>query len=353
MSAPRRTSNRRQRTGIAEIDDLLARIVEIVGGPDADVVAEAAATVVRLGIDGADRGDLKIVAGALRELRRAFLLYERYEDVPKVSVFGSARTPEEDPNYVAAMEFSRLMVERGWMPITGGGPGIMQAANEGAGPGRSFGLNIRLPFEQTANPFIEGDDKLVTFRYFFTRKLEFAKEARAYAFFPGGFGTLDEAFEVLTLTQTGKGALQPIVFVGAEGERYWSDFLGFVRRHLLDGAYVDADDLDLVRLARGPEEAVEEIVGFYRNFRSQRYVEGRLYLRLETAPDADELAALNDEFAGIVLDGEIEVVPPHPDEIADGDDTSAARIAFDFDRRSFGQLRHLVDTLNTLPSLRA
>lgn len=351
MSPPRRTSSRRQRTGIAEIDVLLAQIVDIVGGPDADVIAEAIASVVRLGVDGTDRGNLKIVAGALRELRRAFLLYEQHEHIPKVSVFGSARTPEEDPNYSAAMVFSRLMVDNGWMPITGGGPGIMQAANEGAGPGRSFGLNIRLPFEQTANPYIEGDPNLVTFRYFFTRKLEFAKEARAYAFFPGGFGTLDEAFEVLTLTQTGKGVLQPIVFVEAEGERYWDDFLGFVRRHLLDGGYVDREDLELVRLASRPEEAVAEILGFYRNFRSQRYVDGRLYLRVTHAPTDGELAALNLDFADIVLDGEIEVVPAHPDEVADADEVDAARVAFDFDRRNFGRLRRLVDALNQLPSL--
>lgn len=351
MSLPRRTPHRRRRTGIAEVDELLAQVLDIVGGPDSDVVGEAAATVMRLGIDGIDRGDLKIVAGALRELRRAFLLYEQYKGVPKVSVFGSARTPEEDANYEAAELFSRLMVESGWMPITGGGSGIMQAANEGAGPGRSFGLNIRLPFEQTANPYIEGDSKLVTFRYFFTRKLEFAKEAKAYAFFPGGFGTLDEAFEVLTLTQTGKGALQPIVFVEAEGERYWDDFLGFVRRHLLDGAYVDREDLDLVRLASRPEEAVEEILGFYRNYRSQRYVEGRLYLRLDHAPTDAELVVLNADFADIVLDGEIEVVAAHPDEVADEDEVDAARVAFDFDRRSFGRLRRLVDVLNRLPSL--
>lgn len=346
MSPARRAPNRRQRTGIAEIDDLLARIVDIVGGSDADVVAEAAATVIRLGIDGVDRGDLKIVAGAVRELRRAFLLYEQFEDVPKVSVFGSARTPEDDPNYRAAMDFARLMTASGWMPITGGGPGIMQAANEGAGPGKSFGLNIRLPFEQSANPYIEGDPKLVTFRYFFTRKLEFAKEARAYAFFPGGFGTLDEAFEVLTLTQTGKGAMHPIVFVAAEGEQYWADLLGFVRRHLLDGDYVSDDDLDLIRIADNPEAAVEEILGFYRNYRSHRYVEGRLYLRLAEAPTPAQLAVLNEEFADIVVDGEIEIVSAHPDEVADGDDVDAARIAFDFDRRSFGRLRRLVDALN-------
>jgi len=351
MCPTRRVPTRRQRTGVAEVDELIARLVEATGSPDSDVVGEAAATVVRLGLDGADRGDLKIVSGALRELRRAFLLYEQYQDVPKVSVFGSARTPRHDANYDNAVSFAHAMSQRGWMTITGGGPGIMQAANEGAGSGHSFGLNIRLPFEQTANPFIEGDHKLVTFRYFFTRKLEFVKEARAYAFFPGGFGTLDEAFEVLTLTQTGKTAMSPIVLVEAAGDDYWRRFLDFMTAELVDGGYISPGDLDLVRLAGSVDSAVDEIVHFYRNYRSERYVEGRLFLRLNQAPTAEELTGLNEEFGDILVEGEIEVCAAHADEVDDGDDVDAARLAFDFDRRSFARLRRLIDRLNDLPSL--
>jgi uncharacterized protein (TIGR00730 family) len=344
----RRSLARRRRTGEPEIDALLKEVVELVGGADADLVAEAVATTVRLGLDGIDRGDLKIVTGALRELRRSFRAYQPYVGVPKVAVFGSARTSESAPAYAEAIAFAEAMVGEGWMVITGAGPGIMHAANVGAGPDASFGLNIRLPFEQAANPAIEADPKLVTFRYFFTRKLIFVKEAHAYAFFPGGFGTMDEAFEVLTLMQTGKSDTHPIVMIETPGDDYWERFVAWIQSELLHPGLIAPEDLSLFRVTHDVSQAVDEIRRFYSNYQSQRYVGDSLYLRLRRPPDAACLARLNEDFADIVESGRIELAEAHPDEVADGDALHLARVVFVFDRASFGRLRQLIDALNDL-----
>ncbi len=346
-NGPRRPV-RHRRTGSEDIDRLLTEVVALVGGPDADVVAEMAATVVRLGIDGADRGDLKLVNGALRELRRALQLFAHFSDTPKVSVFGSARTPPGDPNYALAVDFGRAVAREGWMVITGAGGGIMSAANLGAGTGASFGVNIRLPFEQEPNETVAGDRKLLNFRYFFTRKLVFVKMARAFAYFPGGFGTMDEAFEVLTLMQTGRSDLHPVVLLQAPGDGYWDRWVDFLRGELLRTGLVSPEDLDIFTITSDVEEAVAELTGFYRNYHSERYVNGRLYLRVQRLPDAAGLAALNEDFADIVESGRIRAAKPHADEISDDDALHLERIAFDFDRRSFGRLRTLIDRLNEM-----
>lgn len=330
--------------------DLDRRIKELVAdageGPDQDLVGEMIVTALKLIRDQADRGDLKLINAALKEMRYSFLVFSHHRDVRKVAVFGSARTRPDDPNYRLAAEFARTMTDRrGWMVITGAGPGIMEAANQGAGPEGSFGVNIRLPFEAEANPHVL-PDRLINFKYFFTRKLIFVKESHAFALFPGGFGTLDETFELLTLIQTGKSDPHPIVLIQAPGTGYWETWVDFVERHLVGKGLVSPTDLDLFTLVEDVEEASEEICRFYANYHSQRYVEGRLVLRLRRPPDRDTLRRLNRDFADILVQGEIEAIEATPEEVADGDHPDLPRVALHFDRRQFGRLRRLIDRLN-------
>lgn len=309
------------------------------------------ASLLRIGVDETERGAVKVVNGALRELRRQFQVFAPYEHAPKVTVFGSARTQPHTPPYELAREFARLMVEAGWMVITGAGPGIMQAANEGAGREHGFGLNIRLPFEQKPNPAVEGDEKLINFRYFFTRKLAFVREAYAFAFFPGGYGTMDEAFETLTLLQTGKSDLHPIVLIDPAGDGYWKRWERFLRAELLDDRLIHESDLALYRHFHTAEDAVEEIRRFYRNYVSQRYVDGKLYLRVRKLPSEAELDVLNEEFADILGSGPLRPADPHEDEVADGDSLEYPRLQAGFDKSGFGRLRLLVDRLNMISGL--
>jgi uncharacterized protein (TIGR00730 family) len=324
--------------------------------PHADTAFEVAArqqlvdelkqTADKLARDHASLGDLKILTRALRELRYAFKVFTPYRRRRKVSVFGSARTPSADPDFQASVEFGKKMAEAGWMVVTGAGNGIMEGAHLGAGPEMSMGVNIMLPFEQEANPVIAKDEKLVTLRYFFTRKLMFVKEVHAAALFPGGFGTQDELFEILTLVQTGKRDMLPIVCAAAPGSDYWVEWERFVHRQLLDRKLISPEDLALVRIAKTPEEAVEEIVRFYAVYHSQRYIRDRLVLRLEKSPSDELLAKLNDEFPDLLSSGKIEQVPTHPHELDDEHTRDLPRIAFHFTRRDAGRLRMLIDTLN-------
>ncbi|MCC7077752.1 MAG: TIGR00730 family Rossman fold protein [Acidimicrobiia bacterium] len=349
--APEARFPRRQRTGDAELDDLVRRAVERTGNPNTDLLAEGMASLLRMGLEGTERGALKVVNGALRELRRQFQVFGPFEHVPKVTVFGSARTAADSPIYELADVFARRMVEAGWMVITGAGPGIMQAANEGAGRQHGFGLNIRLPFEQAPNPAVDGDEKLIYFRYFFTRKLAFVREAYAFAFFPGGFGTMDEAFETLTLLQTGKSDLHPVVLLDTPEDGYWERWERFLRAELLDAGLVNESDLTLYRHFHDVDDAVEEIRRFYRNYVSQRYVDGELYLRVRRLPDEAELADINDEFTDILSRGGLRPVAPHAAEVADGDALEYPRLAAGFDQAGFGRLRLLVDRLNSIAGL--
>jgi uncharacterized protein (TIGR00730 family) len=238
------------------------------------------------------------------------------------------------------------MAELGWMVVTGAGPGSMEAANEGAGAAHSFGVNIRLPFEAEPNPVIAEDPKLINFKYFFTRKLMFMKEASAFVLLPGGYGTLDETFEVLTLMQTGKSDMHPIVLLDAAGSTYWEDFLQFVRRDLVERGYVSVEDLDLVFVTDDVQRAADEVTRFYTNFHSMRFVRDKLVLRLQHAPDDETLAKLSTEFADIIVDGSIERTSAFDAEITDDDALDKERITFRFDRASYGRLRALIDRLN-------
>jgi uncharacterized protein (TIGR00730 family) len=291
---------------------------------------------------------VKLINAAVKEMRYSTLVFSRYRDIPKVTVFGSARMGRDEPNYRLAFRFAQEMVnQRGWMVVTGAGPGIMEAANEGAGADHSFGVNIRLPFEDAANPYLDAE-RIINFKYFFTRKVGFIKESHAFALFPGGFGTMDETFELLTLVQTGKSDLHPIVLLEADGTGYWETFNEFVRQDLLGKGLIAPDDLSLYKTTSNVSEAADEISHFYANYRSQRYVDGRLIIRLQTTPTPDELQEINERFSDILAKGEIEVIEATPAEVRDGDSLDDARLALYFNRRSYGKLRQLVDTLNDL-----
>jgi len=301
----------------------------------------------RLERDEASRGDLKILARSLRELRYAFKVFSEYRTHRKVTVFGSARTPADHPEAIAAEEFSRQMALKNWMVLTGAGPGIMEAANRGAGREMSMGVNILLPFEQSANPVIDGDPKLVTFRYFFTRKLMFVKEVHAVVVFPGGFGTLDELFEVLTLVQTGKRDLLPIILIDQPGGKYWHDLMGFVHNQLQVRRLISQEDLSLFRVTDRWETAIEEIERFYRVYQSSRFVRNKLVLRLSRELTPDELTELNERFSGILTSGQIETVDAHAHEADEIDAWPLPRISLAFNRRDIGRLREMIDAINS------
>ncbi len=336
--------------GDPELDQRLRELVRDAvaretSDPDEDLIAELMTTGIKMLRDSTDRADLKLANAALKEMRYSFLIFSRYRDLPKVTIFGSARTTPEHPNYVLAAEFAREMVDRrGWMVITGAGPGIMEAGNMGAGPEYGLGVNIRLPFEAEANPYVH-ESKLINFKYFFTRKLMFVKESDGFALFPGGFGTHDETFELLTLMQTGKSDLHPIMLMEAEGSDYWDSWTRFVH-DLVDDGMISPDDLHLFSHTHDVQEAADEICSFYANYHSQRYVDGKLVLRLKHKPTPELIEELNDEFGDIVVSGRIEAIEPTDVEVRDGDHLDLARIRMHFDRRHFGRLRQLVDHLS-------
>ncbi|WP_373652174.1 MULTISPECIES: TIGR00730 family Rossman fold protein [unclassified Schlesneria] len=315
----------------------------------ATLVAEIKETADKLNRDQASRGDLKILSRALKELRYAFKVFTPYRNVRKVTVFGSARTPPSHPDFQDALEFGKQMADLGWMVVTGAGGGIMEGAHIGAGTAMSMGVNIMLPFEQEANPVINKDSKLVTFRYFFTRKLMFVKEVHAVVLFPGGFGTMDELFEVLTLVQTGKRDMMPIICVEHPGGTYWSNWLEFVRTELLDRQLISPRDLSLVKLTDDVNVAVQEVANFYRNYDSMRYIRDVLVLRVRKPVTDDLLTRLNDEFSDIVFGGKIERTDTHSFEMEDTDTRDLPRIALRFNRRDSARLREMIDVINQEP----
>ena len=302
-------------------------------------------TVLKLREDGAAPGDLKITNTALKELRYGYKVFAGYPNVRKVTVFGSARTPPHEPAAVGARTFGRRMVEEGWMVMTGAGAGIMGAAQEGAGGERSFGLNIRLPFEQEANPWIASDPKLITFKYFFTRKLFLVRDASALALFPGGFGTMDESFEVLTLMQTGKATIIPMVMVDVGARPYWRQWEEWVRGTLVAERLIDADDTAFFRVVDTVEEAVQEITQFYRVFHSARIAGQNLVFRLKHALSDHDIGELQQRFDDI-LKGPADQSPgPVPQELDEFPDLP--RLILPFNRGAYARLRQLIDWVNT------
>ena len=342
----------RRRTGDPALDQrLLDLLRDRVASPeDRDLLFEMLTTVLRMAADGVDRLDLKITNAALKEMRQAFRVFAPFHAVPKVTIFGSARTLPEDPLYTQARDLAAALARAGWMVVTGAGPGIMAAGAQGAGRERSIGVNIRLPFEQDANPFIAADPKLVSMKYFFTRKLMLMKESAGFVVLPGGFGTLDEMFELLTLLQTGKAAPAPIVLLDVPGGTYWEAWAQFIRSELAARGLVDDNDLRLVFMTSDVDAAAAEVLSFYRNYHSIRYVGARLVMRLRARPTDEEVERLNEEFADVCVEGGIEVSGPLPAEVADDDNVELPRLVFAFDRMSHGRLRALIDAVNRLAS---
>jgi len=332
--------------------DLKRRIQELIdykgGGYNQENVADIIESALKLLTDVKDTGDVKVIQTAIRELRYAFRLFAPYAESRKVTIFGSARTQPTRLEYQQAVDFGRKIAEAGFMVITGAGGGIMQAGHEGAGLEKSFGANIRLPWEQSANPVIREDKKLVTFKYFFTRKLIFIRHSDAIVLFPGGFGTMDEGYEALTLMQTGKSQLMPLVLVDRPGGTYWRTWDKHIREHLLRDQLISPDDLNLYQITDDTDQAVKLITRFYRNFHSSRFVKDLFVIRLKHAPSETALQAMNEDFADIVIGPEMKVIEPTPEELADDDNIDLPRIAFGFNRRDYGRLRQLIDVLNRL-----
>jgi uncharacterized protein (TIGR00730 family) len=288
--------------------------------------------------------DQKIMANTVRDLRKAFSLLAQVEGRPKVTIFGSARTASHDPLYEQTVRVARELAAKGWMVITGAGPGIMEAGMVGAGRDSSIGVSIQLPFENEANEIIAGDEKHIALKYFFTRKFALTKASQAFICMPGGFGTLDELFELLTLTQTGKGAPVPIVLL----DPYWQQVDDFVRDQMASRGLISSDDRALYFTTNDAVAAADEITGFYSNFHSLRFVGQRLVLRLRSLPDAQGLAELNARFAHLCVEGGIEPTEPLAAETRDDDNLELPRLVMRFDKRSFGELRLLIDAINRL-----
>jgi uncharacterized protein (TIGR00730 family) len=311
-----------------------------------DFVREIKETADKLLADGATRGDVKLLSTAIKELRHCFKVFARYKGRRKATVFGSARTKPDHPTYQQAVEFGRLMREAGWMLVTGAGAGIMEAGHVGAGRDASMGLNILLPFEQSANTVMTGNDKLMTMRYFFTRKLMFVKETDAIILFPGGFGTHDEGFEALTLIQTGKSHLFPVVMVDQPGGTYWSRWHEFIETELKGNGLISPADTSLYRITHSVEEAVQEVTGFYRVYHSMRYVKKDLIVRLNHRLSDELLDRLNAEFKDIIWEGGIERTDPDPQEANEPDLAHLPRIRFKFDRHGHSRFRQMIDLMN-------
>lgn len=338
-------------TGDPKLDELVEQIVEHhATSPQADLLRQIVVSAMKLVADGADRGDMKLINTTLKEMRYSFKVFMPYRRRRKVSVFGSARTPEGHPDYLQTQEFTREMAERGFMCITGAGNGVMKAGHAGAGAKNSFGVNIRLPFEQTANDVIDGDPKLVNFKYFFTRKLAFIKETHAVVCFPGGFGTHDEGFETLTLIQTGKSYLLPVLFIHPPETGFWNDLDRYIKERLLPAGMISEEDLYLYRITDSVQQACDEITNFYRRYHSMRYVGDELVLRLETALTDEQLAELNAEFGDLLVEGSAyRQGVALPEEADDRPIIHLPRLFFRYHRRRYGRLRQLIDKINAFP----
>ena len=317
---------------------------------DRRLVMRMLQTAVLLGEDGTDRLDLKIASAALSEMRDAFRLFAPFHGVPKVTVFGSARTAQEDPLYRQARDVAAALSAEGWMVVTGAGPGIMQAAAEGAGPERSLGVSIRLPFEEKANTIVGEQEHVVAMKYFFTRKLMLMKESRGFICLPGGFGTLDEMFELLTLQQTGKAEPMPIVLLDQPDGTFWQGLDRFVNEDLAPTGVISPGDFDRVLITDSVTEAMAAITGFWRNYDSLRWVGDVLVLRLRAEPTHAEINALNRRFGNLLASGRIERCTPLPAEIADQDAVDLPRLCLHLDQRTIGGLFRLIGAINELDS---
>jgi len=310
-----------------------------------DLLAEMMVTICRLARDGCGRGEVKVLNRALKELRYAFKVFAPYAEVPKVTIFGSSRTDEDHPQYIQCVKFARLMRDEKWMVITGAGDGIMRAGHHGATREASFGVAISLPFEQSSNNIIADDEKLINFKYFFTRKLMFVKEAKAIVLFPGGFGTQDEGFEAMTLVQTGKTAPVPIVLVDEPDGTYWQHWRTYVQSELLRTGMISPEDMNLFYLTDDAQAAVDEILHYYKRYHSSRFVNDEMVLRLRSRLSDDFVAQLNEDYEDLLKGGDIRQVDRAlPEE--GGEYESMPRLVFNYDKKSAGRLRRMINAIN-------
>ena len=331
----------------AETDREIENFARKYGTPETtEFFRQILTTVVKFALDQAESADLRLINIALKELRHAFRVFDKYQDIPKATLWGSARCRADSAEYKMAFEFARQLTDQGFMVITGGGRGVMEAGNRGAG-NKSFGVNIQLPKLQPANPDIVKGEKLIKFRYFFTRKLIFVKESNATVLFPGGFGTMDEAFEILTLFQTGKTTPRPIVMVEPPRSRFWRNWLNFVKREMLKSDFIAHDDLDLFEIVDSVERGVAAIIDYYRVYHSIRFVGPLTVIRLKKILPAAVVGELNCQFADLLVSGKIEAAAATPEEIADKDFTSLPRLVMNYNRTSAGRLNELIKRINT------
>lgn len=330
------------------MDDSIDRMIELAGDiNNAEIIREMILTALKAGQENYEKADLKLMNSTLKEMRFTSKIFGPYRNKRKVTVFGSARTQPGEPVYKMAQLFGQKLVEAGYMVITGGGGGIMQAVNEGAGPEHSFGVNIQLPFEQRPNPTLEGNPRLITYKYFFNRKVAFLKEASAVALFPGGFGTLDEAMETLTLIQTGKHNPLPLVLLDEPGGTYWARWIKFFHEELLAEGYINASDFYTFERVDSVGSAVERINRFYKRYHSLRFADKKLVIRLSSSISEQAVHELNERFRDILLpQGRICLSCPLPAEEDEPDIAGFPRLVIDFNRKDFGILRKLIDTIN-------
>jgi uncharacterized protein (TIGR00730 family) len=354
LFAPTESTGDAKKIETPEILGMIDRLVEAtvaagVKGSAASIhtklIKDLVLTALKLLPDGRDTGEIKLLTNAMRELRHAYRIFGKYKEPHKVTIFGSARTPEDHPDYTACVEFSKLMSQAGWMSITGAGGGIMQAGHVGPGREASFGVAIRLPFEQNANHVIKDDEKLINFRYFFTRKLMFLSQAEAVVLFPGGFGTMDEAYETLTLVQTGKASMMPIVCVEGAGGTYWKNWNAWVEAELRDRGWISPEDSSIYYVAKDPTDAASHIVKFYRNYHSSRYVKDDFVIRLRNPIRQSDVTKLQEEFGSLIKAGDMRLSGPLEGE---DDHLTRPRLVFHHNRSRFAILRRLIDRINEL-----
>jgi uncharacterized protein (TIGR00730 family) len=329
--------------------DLNQLLDDLPDNPHAGLVMQMLSSLVTMADGDLDRLDLKILNGSLQDMQRGFLALHPYRHTRKVAMFGSARTSPQHPTYVMARQFAQMIAAAGYMVITGAGPGIMQAGHEGAGLDNAIGLNIQLPFEQGSNPFIAGDPKLITFKYFFTRKLFFLKESDAIVLFPGGFGTQDEAFECITLSQTGKSVPVPMILIDHPGGNYWRDWAAYIDRQLLANGLISPEDTSLYTITDRLDVAMDVIASFYQVYHSHRYVGEQLVIRLKSRLTNGVLAELNERFSDILVKGQIIKTAALPEE-AEDETIDLPRLVMYFNQRDFGRLYQFIRAINQLGS---
>ncbi len=331
-----------------EVNQLISKMFEVAGGiKQPDIIREMILSSLLIGQETDYLADLKLINTTLREMRFTAKVFAPYRDKKKVTIFGSARTAPDDEMYLKCVRFSRMLAEKGYMIITGGGPGIMHAGNEGAGSENSFAVNIKLPFEQNPNPIMYRNPRLITYKYFFNRKVAFVKEADAVAVFPGGFGTLDEAMEVFTLIQTGKTAPKPLILIDDQ-EGYWENFFRFVKESLLVKGFISGEDFSIFTITKDENEAAEAIESFYRVYHSMRFVDRRLILRLNKALKPEQIATLETEFPELITDGDhINCCGMFPEELDEPDLADLPRISLNFDHHHYGLLLAFIHRINT------